>query len=64
MEFLKKYEQGDKIERGFRKKRNKSLINYNYYFFGFSFIETFVLIGISFWQYYYLKHLFEIKGAL
>ena len=64
IEFLKKYEQGDKIERGFRKKRNKSLINYNYYFFGFSFIETFVLISISFWQYYYLKHLFEIKGAL
>ena len=62
--FLKKYEQDNKLNRGFRKKGNEELSETNKYFFIFSFVETFVLIGISFWQYYYLKHLFEIKGSL
>ena len=62
--FLKKYEQDNKLNRGFRKKGNIELSEVNKYFFIFSLIETIVLIGVSFWQYYYLKHLFEIKGSL
>ena len=37
---------------------------YNIYFYIFAFIETFVLIGVSIWQYYYMTHLFEVKGSL
>ena len=62
--FLMKHEQENKMNRGFIKKGKESLINTNNYFFIFSLIETFVLICVSFWQYYYLKHLFEIKGSL
>ena len=62
--FLIKNEQENKVNRGFRKKGNESLIKTNKYFFIFSLIETIILIGVSAWQYYYLKHLFEIKGSL
>ena len=62
--FLIKNEQENKVNRGFRKKGNESLVRTNKYFFIFSLIETIVLIGVSAWQYYYLKHLFEIKGSL
>jgi len=62
--FLLKHEQENKMNRGFIKKRNESLINTNNFFYIFSLIETVVLIAVSFWQYYYLKHLFEIKGSL
>ena len=64
MTFLMRHEQENKINRGFRKKGNDILIYTNKYFFIFSLIETIVLIGVSVWQYYYLKHLFEIKGSL
>ena len=36
----------------------------NTYFYIFSFVETFVLIVVSIWQSYYMKHLFEVKGSL
>ena len=36
----------------------------NTYFYIFAFVETFVLIGVSIWQTYYMKHLFEVKGSL
>ena len=62
--FLIKNEQENKVNRGFRKKGNESFVRTNKYFFIFSLIETTVLIGVSAWQYYYLKHLFEIKGSL
>ena len=62
--FLIKHEQDNKMNRGFIRKRNESLINTNNFFYIFSLIETGVLIAVSFWQYYYLKHLFEIKGSL
>ena len=62
--FLIKNEQENKVNRGFRKKGNESLVRTNKYFFIFSLIETIVLIGVSAWQYYYLKHLFEVKGSL
>ena len=64
MTFLMRHEQENKINRGFRKKGNDILIYTNKYFFIFSLIESIVLIGVSVWQYYYLKHLFEIKGSL
>ena len=36
----------------------------NTYFYIFAFVETFVLIIVSSWQSYYMKHLFEVKGSL
>ena len=36
----------------------------NTYFYIFAFVETFVLIGVSIWQSYYTRHLFEVKGSL
>ena len=36
----------------------------NTYFYIFAFVETFVLIIVSVWQSYYMKHLFEVKGSL
>ena len=62
--FVEKYEENYKLNRGFRKRGNEELTGTNKYFFLFSFFETLVLIGVSFWQYYYLKHLFEVKGSL
>ena len=62
--YLRKYEQDYKLNRGFRKKGNEQLSDTNRYFYIFSVVETIALIGISFWQYYYLKHLFEVKGSL
>jgi len=62
--FLKKYEQGTKLTKGFKRIGNEELSKTNKYFFAFSVIETIVLIGVSIWQYFYLKHLFEIKGSL
>ena len=62
--FLKKYEQNTKLAKGFKRIGNEELSKTNKYFFAFSLIETIVLIGVSIWQYFYLKHLFEIKGSL
>jgi hypothetical protein len=62
--FFKKFDQDNKLNRGFRIKGEKQLSSNNTYFFIFSLIETIVLIGVSSWQYYYLKHLFEVKGSL
>ncbi len=62
--FLNHYEQDIKIARGFKRRSNEELSTTNRYFFIFSIIETFILIGVSIWQYFYLKHLFEIKGSL
>ena len=62
--FLKKYEQDTKLTKGFKRIGNEELSKTNKYFFAFSVIETIVLIGVSIWQYFYLKHLFEIKGSL
>ena len=62
--FFKKFEQETKLNRGFRRKGDKLLSSTNTYFFVFSLLETIVLIGVSAWQYYYLKHLFEVKGSL
>ena len=61
---MKKYEQDYKLNRGFKRQRNEELSQTNKYFFVFSLVETTVLIGVSIWQYYYLKHLFEMKGSL
>jgi len=36
----------------------------NNYFYIFAFVETFVLISVSIWQSYYMRHLFEVKGSL
>ena len=62
--FLQKYDQDRKLTRGFVRRGNEELKKTNKYFYVFSFIETIVLIAVSIWQYFYLKHLFEIKGSL
>ena len=62
--FLQKYEQDRKLTRGFTRRGNEELKKTNKYFYAFSFVETIVLVVVSFWQYFYLKHLFEIKGSL
>ena len=50
--------------RNMKRRRYNKLMKTNKYFFVFSVIETLVLVGVSAWQYYYMKHLFEIKGSL
>ena len=62
--ILQKFEQDNRLNRGFRRKGEKQLSSTNTLFYIFSLIETIVLIGVSAWQYYYLKHLFEVKGSL
>ena len=62
--FLQKYEQDRKLTRGFTRRGNEELKKTNKYFYVFSLIESIVLIAVSIWQYFYLKHLFEIKGSL
>jgi len=42
----------------------KEINKTNNYFYIFAFVETFVLIGVSIWQSYYMNHLFEVKGSL
>ena len=64
MAFLSKYEQDRRLTRGFIRRGNEELKKTNRYFYAFSFIESIVLIAVSIWQYFYLKHLFEIKGSL
>ena len=62
--FLQKYDQDRKLNRGFIRRGDEELKKTNKYFYAFSFVETIVLIVVSIWQYFYLKHLFEIKGSL
>ena len=62
--FLKNYGTEDKLKRNVHRKRAEKLKKTNRYFYTFSVIETVVLIGVSAWQFYYMKHLFEIKGSL
>ena len=62
--FLKNFGTEDKLKRNVHRKRAEKLKKTNRYFYTFSVIETVVLIGVSAWQFYYMKHLFEIKGSL
>ena len=62
--FLKNFGTEDKLKRNIHRKRAEKLKKTNRYFYTFSVIETVVLIGVSAWQFYYMKHLFEIKGSL
>ena len=64
MSFLKKFEQDTILSRGYKRRGKEELSKTNKYFYVFSIIETIVLIGVSIWQYFYLKHLFEVKGSL
>ena len=64
MAFLLKYDQDRKLTRGFIRRGNEELKKTNKFFYVFSCIESIVLIAVSIWQYFYLKHLFEIKGSL
>lgn len=62
--FLKNYGTEDKLKRNIHRERYQKIVKTNRYFYTFSVIETIVLIIVSVWQFYYMKHLFEIKGSL
>lgn len=62
--FLHRYDQDIRLMRGFKRRGSEDLAKTNNYFYAFSVIETIILIGVTIWQYFYLKHLFEIKGSL
>jgi hypothetical protein len=64
IQFLQNYKTSDQMVRNMKRRRYNKLMKTNKYFFVFSVIETLVLVGVSAWQYYYMKHLFEIKGSL
>ena len=62
--FLQNYAQDIKLTKGINRRENEELFQTNKNFYIFSLIETIALIGVSIWQYFYLKHLFEIKGSI
>ena len=62
--FLKNFGTEDKFKRNVHRRRYKKLKKTNRYFYTFSVIETVVLLGVSIWQFYYMKNLFEMKGSL
>lgn len=75
MAFIKRFNVEFKFNRNIHQERYKSkiyffliifleIIKTNKYFYTFSVIETVVLVGVSIWQFYYMRHLFEIKGSL
>ena len=64
IQFRQNYKTSDQMVRNMKRRRYNKLMKTNKYFFVFSVIETLVLVGVSAWQYYYMKHLFEIKGSL
>ncbi len=61
--FTNKLKLGMKMTRGVNSDRYKRIQNTNKYFYTFSVIESLVLIGISVWQFYYMRQLFEVKGS-
>ena len=48
--FLQKYEQDRKLTRGFTRRGNEELKKTNKYFYAFSFVETIVLVVVSFYR--------------
>ena len=62
--FIKRFNVEFKFNRNIHQERYKKIMKTNKYFYTFSVIETVVLIGVSIWQFYYMRHLFEIKGSL
>ena len=57
MSFLKKFEQDTILSRGYKRRGKEELSKTNKYFYVFSIIETIVLIGVSIWQYFYIKYM-------
>ena len=62
--FIKRFNVEFKFNRNIHQERYKKIMKTNKYFYTVSVIETVVLIGVSIWQFYYMRHLFEIKGSL
>lgn len=61
--FTNKLNLGMKMSRGLNSDRYRKIKNSNKYFYTFSVIESLILIGISVWQFYYMRQLFEVKGS-
>jgi hypothetical protein len=62
--FIKRFNVEYKVSQNLHQERFKKIKKTNNYFYTFSIIETIILIIVSVWQFYYMKHLFEIKGSL
>jgi hypothetical protein len=62
--FIKRFNLEFKMNRNIHQERYKRILKTNKYFYTFSVLETLVLIGVSIWQFYYMRQLFEIKGSL
>ncbi|MCQ2820740.1 MAG: emp24/gp25L/p24 family protein [archaeon] len=62
--FLKSFQTQNQMKRTIFRRRRQIFKKNNKYFYTFSIIESVLLIVVSVWQYYYMKHLFEIKGSL
>jgi len=62
--FIQKFKLEFKFNRNIHVERYKKIQKTNKYFYTFSVIETIVLVGISVWQFYYMRQLFEVKGSI
>lgn len=62
--FFSRFNLEFKMNRNIHTERYRRISKTNKYFYTFSVLETLVLIGVSVWQFYYMRQLFEIKGSL
>jgi len=63
LSFINKLNLEMKISRGISSERYRKIGHTNKYFYTFSVVESLILIGISAWQFYYMRQLFEVKGS-
>jgi hypothetical protein len=64
LQFIKRFNVEYKVSKNLHFIRFAKINKTNRYLYTFSIIETIILIIVSLWQFYYMKHLFEIKGSL
>ena len=63
LSFINKLNLEMKMSRGISSERYRKINHANKYFYTFSVAESLILIGISVWQFYYMRQLFEVKGS-
>ncbi len=64
MKFIDNYKTEFKFSRKIHYERYRKIQKTNKYFYTFSVFETIVLVGVSIWQFYYMRQLFEVKGSI
>ena len=62
--FINRFNLEFKMNRNIHTDRYRRINKTNKYFYTFSVLETLILIGVSVWQFYYMRQLFEVKGSL